>query len=194
MKKLLLALTLYLGLVIAPLPSMAADDPVVPEAVSAAVESTPAPAIEAALSTEASSTENVAVGPVGAEQPASEDGASWSIVIRRTIIDWILPLGALLITGLLVPKLLKKLKMSGNKELEALLGTLVKKMVNWVESLAISKLKNTGEGLGSASKKALAVDAILSKAEEYGINDLARDYVEKLVDAQVARDNTLAGK
>ena len=86
----------------------------------------------------------------------------------------------------LVIKLLKKVGFDNKKIANDILTSLVKKGVNYAEAWAkVQKDKPAGK-----NKKAQAISHVLDLAKGLKLEKLAENYVGRLIDAQVARDNT----
>jgi len=142
----------------------------------------------AAVTVDGSADKSAEAAPEAQEGANSEaSGTSWKNVIGKALKAFVLPILGVVAILWLVPLLLKKLKLEGNKAAEALLTSLVKKGINYAESLASNLEEDKGKP-DSASKKAAAVDLVLTKAKEYGIGKVSKDYVEKLIEAQLTRD------
>jgi len=122
--------------------------------------------------------------------PAAAPAVSWRTVISQFLVELVLPILGTLATAVLIPYLLKRIKLAHSAEVEALLTTLVKKAINHAESLetASGAALEKGEKSVVVDKKAAAVSFVLDRAKELGVTKLAEDYVGKLIEGQLARD------
>jgi len=191
MKRLLAALFLALVLPVAggvsarPLVDSLAPQAEYPLEIAAAAETpvvAPAPAETVASAPEAK-----------AEAPAaekSEAAPEWKVILFM-ILKFLLGIAGAALSVLvpaLVMKALKKMGLENSEIANRVATSLVKKGINYAESL----VSDPNNKPGPEQKKAAAVAHIVELAESTGLKKLAKEQIEKLIEGQLNRDEKKA--
>ncbi len=191
MKKYLLGLLLALTLTCGTVVSYASDTAArAPTAALFAAEAV----MTASASTTAAPVSDSQAAPV-AEETASgaepDSGPSGWQRVAGMALELALPIIALLVIGFGIPlarKLLRKAGLEDTKLAEDILTGLVKKGINYAEGEALRLQKEGGAKVEGSRKKVQAVEFILEQAKKHNLGELAKGYVGRLIEGQLARD------
>ena len=164
-----------------------------PSPASGSVVATPVAAPSPASPVVAPAPVLAAPAPAPVQTAQQQAPSSWRDVGWQALGIVLSVLGTA--AGVLVVALLKrwlgKMGLELSQAQEDLITTLVKKGVNHAQYQAQQALaKDATRPMGEANKLAVAVDHVLELAVEHGMVDLARERVEKLVQAQLGHDRS----